>query len=93
MTIAITKMSPNGQVVIPADVRADAKLKPAVKFLVFNDGSDILLKHISEKELLEELELIRRIERSEEQFQRGEYVALDTKMSVKEMEKKLIGSK
>ena len=93
MSIAITKMSANGQVVIPADIREEAKLKPATQFLVFNEGDNILLKHITKEELLEEFELMQRIERSEEQFQKGESVELDTKMSVEEMDKALMESK
>ena len=89
MEIAITKMSKNGQVVIPAEVRQDAGLKPAVKFLVFNEGKDLLLKQLDKKELLGELELIRKIERSEEQIARGESVTVDPGADFEEIDKAL----
>jgi len=91
MEIAITKMSQNGQVVIPAEIRKDAGLKPASKFLVFNDGDDILLKRLDKGELLAELELIRDIECGEEDLARGDYIAVDSSISDKELHKKLMG--
>lgn len=81
MELAMTTMSKNGQVVIPSEIRKDAKLKPMTKFIVFNQGNDILLRKIDKRELLGELQLIRDIQESEEQIARGEYIEADTSMS------------
>ena len=48
MEVAITKMSQNGQVVIPSEVRKDAGVKPSTQFLVFNEDENILLKQIGQ---------------------------------------------
>jgi len=81
MEVAITKMSLNGQVVIPSEIRRDAKLKPSTKFLVFNEGGNILLKQIRKESLSKELNFIEKIERSEESIVRGKVVKADTSMS------------
>jgi AbrB family looped-hinge helix DNA binding protein len=86
MEVALTKMSVNGQVVIPAEVRRDAGVKPHSKFLVFNKGGNILLKPVDTKELSQEMELVERIGRSERQIRRGKVVKADTKMSLRELD-------
>jgi AbrB family looped-hinge helix DNA binding protein len=74
-------MSNNGQVVIPAEVRRDAGITPSTKFLVFNEGGNILLKRISKETLTKDIELIESIQRSEEQIKKGKVVKADTSMS------------
>jgi len=91
MEVSITKMSSNGQVVIPAEIRSDAKIKPKTKFLIFNEDGEILLKPIREDMLREEIELLSRIERSESEIREGKGIKADTKMSVKEIDDLLIG--
>ncbi|MBN1896604.1 MAG: AbrB/MazE/SpoVT family DNA-binding domain-containing protein [Candidatus Aenigmarchaeota archaeon] len=86
MEISITRMSQNGQIVIPAEIRKDAKIKPRTKFLVFNDEGEILLKPIKEGMLMEEISLISRIESSEREIEEGRVVRADSKMSVKEID-------
>jgi len=86
MEISITKISQNGQIVIPVEIRKDAKIKPRTKFLVFNDEGEILLKPIKEGMLREEIDLISRIEKSEREIEEGRVVRADTKMSVKEID-------
>ena len=81
MEISITKMSENGQVVIPAEVRKDAGLKPSTKFIVFNEGGNIMLKQVKKEALREDMVLIDKIKRSEEQIKKGRVVKIDTKMS------------
>jgi AbrB family looped-hinge helix DNA binding protein len=81
MEVAITKMSQNGQVVIPAEIRRDASIKPSTKFIVFNKGGNILLKQIRKESLMRDIKLIEKIERSEEQIKRGKFVKADTRMS------------
>ena len=90
MELAITTMSKNGQVVIPAEVREDAGLQPSTKFIVFNDGANILLKAIKKEELLEDMKLIESIKRSEKQIKEGKFVKVDTRMSDEEIDNLLM---
>lgn len=46
-TIATTKMSSKGQVVIPEDIRNGMKLKAGVQFVVIGRGDSVILKTIS----------------------------------------------
>lgn len=90
MDVSITKMSQNGQVVIPAEIRKDAGIKPSTKFLVINEGKDILLKRIETESFMQDLQLLRDIAKSEEEFARGEYVEADSSMSFEEIDKLLM---
>lgn len=81
MEVAITKLSENGQVVIPAEIRKDAGIRPSTKFLVFNEGGNILLKVIRKEALAKDLHLLKMIERSEEQIKAGRFTKADTSMS------------
>ncbi len=86
MEVAITKLSENGQVVIPAEVRRDAGLIPSTKFIVFNEGGNILLKVIKKETLAKDIHLIEAIERSEEDIKKGKFVKADTSMSDEEID-------
>ena len=44
-----TKMSPNGQVVIPGKIREQTGLKPGMQFLVFNQDGDVVMKPLREE--------------------------------------------
>ena len=46
MDIEITKMTSKGQVVIPRELREQAKLKEGEKLLVYGDKETIILKKI-----------------------------------------------
>ena len=74
MDVAITKISQNGQVVIPSEIRKHAGIKPSTQFLVFNEGSNILLKQINEESLKKDLLLIEKIRRSEDDLKHGRVV-------------------
>ena len=91
MEVSITKLSENGQVVIPAEIRRDAGIKPSTKFLVFNEGGNILLKVIKKEVLLRDMRLIESIEKSEENIQKGAFVKADTSMSDEEIDDLLMG--
>ena len=80
MEVSITKMSENGQVVIPAEIRKDAGIGPATKFIVFNHNGNILLKQMKKETLAKDMELIEKINRSEIQISSGKYVKAETKM-------------
>ena len=86
MEIALTKLSPNGQIVIPSEVRKEAGLKPSTKFLVFNEGGNILLKQIRSETLRKDMELIERIQKSEEQIKTGRKTRANTFMSNEEID-------
>ncbi|MFH1134290.1 MAG: AbrB/MazE/SpoVT family DNA-binding domain-containing protein [Nanoarchaeota archaeon] len=86
MEVAITRMSENGQVVIPAEVRRDAGIGPATKFIVFNSGGNILLKQMRKESLAKDMELIEKIGRSEEQIRDGKSVKANTNMEDEEID-------
>ncbi len=86
MEVAITKISENGQVVIPSEIRKDAGIKPATKFIVFNEGGNIMLKQIKKEALREDMLLIEKIRRSEEQIKEGKFAKADTSMGDEEID-------
>lgn len=86
MEVAITKLSENGQVVIPAEIRRDAGIRPSTKFLVFNEGGNILLKIIRKESLAKDMHLLEMIERSEEHIKAGRFTKADTSMSDEEID-------
>jgi len=86
MEVSITKLSENGQVVIPIEIRKDARLKPSTKFLVFNKGGNILLKIIRKETLTKDIHLIEAIERTEEQISSGKTVKANTSMNDEEID-------
>lgn len=81
MELSLTKLSPNGQVVIPANIRKEAGLKPATQFLVLNEGGNILLKQITTESIREDMELLEKIKVSEEQLAKGKFTKANTSMS------------
>ena len=91
MEISFTKLSPNGQVVIPADIRKEAGLKPSTKFIVFNEGGNILLKQIRTETLSKDLELLERIRTTEEQIRTGKSVKVNASMTDEEIDDLLMG--
>jgi len=86
MEISLTKLSPNGQVVIPSEIRKEAGLKPSTKFLVFNEGGNILLKQIKAETLKRDMALLEKIQQVEEQIAKGKFVRADTKLSDEEID-------
>ncbi len=86
MEVSITKLSENGQVVIPAEIRKDAGIKPFTKFLVFNEGGNILLKVLRKEALARDMHLLEMIEQSEEQIKAGKFTKADTSMAAEEID-------
>jgi len=86
MEVAITRMSQNGQVVIPAEIRKDAGISPSAKFIVFNQDGNIMLKQIKKESLTKDMELIEKISRSEEQVSKGKYIKANTRMKAEEID-------
>ncbi|MBU1201631.1 MAG: AbrB/MazE/SpoVT family DNA-binding domain-containing protein [Nanoarchaeota archaeon] len=91
MEVSITKMSENGQVVIPAEVRKDAGIGPSTKFIVFNHDGNIMLKQMKKESLVKDMELIDKINRSETQISSGKVVKANTKMKNEEIDDLLMG--
>ncbi len=85
MEVALTKMSENGQVVIPSEIRKDARLKPSTQFLIFNEGGYILLKQINKETLAKDIHLLQTIEISEEQIKTGKVTRANTDMTEEEI--------
>lgn len=90
MEISLTKLSPNGQVVIPSEIRKEAGLAPSTKFLVFNEGGNILLKQIRTETLRKDMKLIEKIQMTEEQIAKGKFIKANTDMSDEEIDDLLI---
>lgn len=86
MEVAITKMSDNGQVVIPAEIRRDAGIGPSTKFIVFNHNGNIMLKQMKKESLIKDMDLINSINRSEAQISRGKSIKANTKMKDEEID-------
>ena len=86
MEISITKLSPNGQVVIPSEIRKEAGIKPSTKFIVFNKGGNILLKQIRAESLEKDMELLENIQRTEKQIANKKSVKANTNMSEEEID-------
>lgn len=90
MEISITKMSSNGQVVIPSEIRENGMIKPLTKFLVFNKQGNIFLKQIKEDSLIKDMEFVERIRESEEQIKNGEFVSVNVNLEENEIDKILM---
>jgi AbrB family looped-hinge helix DNA binding protein len=86
MEISFTKLSPNGQVVIPSEIRKKAGLKPSTKFIVYNEGGNILLKEIKPETLQQDMQLLETIQRSEQQIADGNVTKATTDMDAEEIE-------
>ena len=91
MEISTTTLSDNGQVVIPAEIRRDAGIKPSTKFLIFNEGKNIMLKVLNKETLADNLRLIGSIKRSEENIKKGKFVKADTSMKDEDIDALLMG--
>ncbi len=86
MEVAVTKISQNGQIVIPAEIRRDAGIKPFAKFIVFNEDGNICLKQIRTHTFSEEMKLIEQIRKSEDQIQNGKFIKADHNMSAEQID-------
>lgn len=90
MEVAITKISENGQIVIPSEIRKDAHIKPSTKFLVFNEDSNIFLKPVTKDKLKEEIRIMKDIEEGERDLREGRYTEVDSSLSAEEIDKILM---
>ena len=91
MEVSITKMSTNGQVVIPVEIRRSAGITPKAKFLVFNRDGTILLRQLRKETLKDSLRLLEKIHASEEQIKEGKATKANPKMSDEKIDDLLMG--
>lgn len=56
MDVATSTISSNGQIVIPADIRRRLGITEGTKFLILEDGGDLVLKPLQEEDLEETFE-------------------------------------
>jgi AbrB family looped-hinge helix DNA binding protein len=82
--LIITKISKNGQVVIPAEVRKRIGISHGTQFLVYDEDEVIFLKKIELLDLEKDRALARRIAKAEENVRKGRSLILDTKVPVNE---------
>lgn len=92
MGLNLTKMSKNGQVVIPLEIRKQAKIKPATKLLVVNRGETVILRKVTEEEILHEFDVMEQIDEGEKAIDEGRYLSVDTSMSAEEIDDLIMSS-
>jgi len=87
MDIAITKMSSKGQIVIPAELRAD--IPEGEKLMIIKNKEQIILKKASnlDKQLQEDLEFARRTEEALKRYEEGKFIKMDANDFLKEIKK------
>ena len=85
MDIAITKMSSKGQIVIPNEMRKN--LSEGDKLLIVQNGDQLLLKKTSDLDIEEDLEFAKRTEEAYKQYEKGEFVSMESDDFLEEVEK------
>ncbi len=87
MDIAITKMSSKGQIVIPSEMRKD--IHEGDKLLIIHDNDHFVLKKANklDENLKDDLEFARRTEEAWKRYEKGEFISMDSKDFLKELEK------
>jgi len=89
MVVARTTISENGQVVIPAEIRREAGIPPSTKFIIFHDEGNIMLRKVT-NQLRDDMLIIDRIRKSEDDISKGRARTAKTTMSDEEIEKMLM---
>jgi AbrB family looped-hinge helix DNA binding protein len=86
-SIAVTKMSSKGQVVIPAEMRAG--IKKGEQMVIIKAGDQIIMEKVSKfsKKLKEDLIFAKRTEEAWKSYDRGEFVKMDFDEFMKEVKK------
>ncbi|MEK6963420.1 MAG: AbrB/MazE/SpoVT family DNA-binding domain-containing protein [Nanoarchaeota archaeon] len=86
-SIAITKMSSKGQVVIPSKMRK--YFKEGEELVIIENGKQLIMKKAKDfsKNLKEDLEFARRTEEAWKRYDRGEFVEMDFDEFLKEVKK------
>jgi AbrB family looped-hinge helix DNA binding protein len=86
MEIAVTKMSSKGQIVIPLEMRKE--FREGDKLLLLKGKGSIILRKASslDEKLKEDLEFARRTDEAIERYERGEFIEMEGKDFLKELE-------
>ena len=90
MEFEFTRMSPNGQIVIPAEIRKSAKFDAKDRFLVISENDTIIIKKLTRTDFAKDLALLERIAEAEEQVRKGETITLPGHLSPRELDKRLM---
>jgi AbrB family looped-hinge helix DNA binding protein len=87
MTIAVTRMSSKGQVVIPAEMRDD--IKEGEQLLIIKTDEQIIMKRATklDKKLAEDLEFSRRIRAAWKEYDEGKFTSSTAEEFLEEMKK------
>ena len=87
MEIAITKMSSKGQIVIPAEMRAD--IAEGEKLLLIQNNKQLIMKKASDldKNMAEDIEFARRTEDAWKRIEAGKGIKMDFDDFLEEMKK------
>jgi bifunctional DNA-binding transcriptional regulator/antitoxin component of YhaV-PrlF toxin-antitoxin module len=93
MGLYLTKMSPNGQIVLPAEMRRKYRVKPSAQFIVVRKGDGFYLNPVSEEEVLRELEVMELIDEGEKAIDEGRYLKVDSSMSAEEIDDLIMSGK
>jgi AbrB family looped-hinge helix DNA binding protein len=86
MEVSITKISRNGQIVIPFAIRKALGIGPAEKFLVVGEGDTIILKRLKKEQLRKELETL--FESFSEAFSKKEITRSDVEKEIQNYRQK-----
>jgi AbrB family looped-hinge helix DNA binding protein len=86
-SIAVTKMSSKGQVVIPAEMRKD--IKEGEQIIIIKAGDQIIMEKASKltKKLKEDLIFAKRTEEAWKKYDKGEFVEMSFDEFMKDVKK------
>lgn len=90
MEVEFTRMSPNGQIVIPADIRKAGKFSAKDRFIVISENDTIIIKKLTRADFVKDLALLEKIAEAEEQVRKGNVITLPGNLSAKELDKRLM---
>ncbi len=85
--INIIKMSSKGQIVIPQEMRQG--IKEGDKLVIIKNNNQIILKREKDfsKNIAEDLEFAKRTEEAWKKYDKGEFISMDSKDFLKELER------
>jgi AbrB family looped-hinge helix DNA binding protein len=87
MDIAITRMSSKGQIVIPAEMRAE--IQEGEKLIILKNEDQFIMKKADslDKNFKEDLEFAHRTEEAWKRYEKGEFKEMKAEDFLKELEK------
>jgi AbrB family looped-hinge helix DNA binding protein len=87
ISVAITKLSSKGQIVIPSEMRDD--FSKGEKLVIIKSGKQLILKKVSDlgKNFEEDLAFAKKTEDAWQSYERGGFVSLPADKFLEELEK------